>query len=161
MAVNTQKYKNNGFFGIGIMNNVNGLNIGTLWRSAYIMGASYIFTIDKKYKKQMSDVTHTWKKIPLYHYKNFDDFYENQPAATRIIAVELDDEAVMLDQFEHPAQACYLLGNEQAGLAPKILRRCHGIVKLPGHFSLNVAVAGSIVMYDRVARLGSELPQRG
>ena len=119
MAVNTHKYKNNGFFGIGIMNNVNGLNIGTLWRSAYIMGASYIFTIDKKYKKQMSDVTHTWKKIPLYHYKNFDDFYDNQPAATRIIAVELDDEAVMLDQFEHPAQACYLLGNEQAGLAQK------------------------------------------
>ena len=159
MAVKSHKYKNQGFFGIGIMNNVNGLNIGTLWRSAYIMGASYIFTIDKKYKKQMSDVTHTWKKIPLYHYKNFDDFYDNQPTATRIIAIELTEDAIDIADYEHPDQACYLLGNEQAGLAPKILKRCHGIVKLPGHFSLNVAVAGSILMYDRVAKLGGELPQ--
>jgi tRNA G18 (ribose-2'-O)-methylase SpoU len=159
MAVKSHKYKNQGFFGIGIMNNVNGLNIGTLWRSAYIMGASYIFTIDKKYKSQMSDVTKTWKKIPLYHYKNFDEFYDNQPTATRIIAVELDEKATMLAEYEHPNQACYLLGNEQAGLSQKVLKRCHGIVQLPGNFSLNVAVAGSILMYDRVAKLGGELPQ--
>lgn len=47
----TQITQENGFFGIGILNNVDELNIGTLWRSAYILGASFIFTVDRKYKK--------------------------------------------------------------------------------------------------------------
>ena len=78
MAVTSHVYESNGFFGIGIVNNVNHLNIGTLWRSAYILGASYIFTVDKKYKKQLSDVTQTWKKIPLYHYKDIDELSDKQ-----------------------------------------------------------------------------------
>ena len=161
MTVKSHRYESKGFFGIGIMNNVNGLNIGTLWRSAYILGASYIFTVDKKYKKQLSDVTKTWKKIPLYHYKTFDELYENLPASTRLIAAELTDDAVPVAEFEHPERACYLLGNEQSGLSQTVLERCHGVVSLPGEFSLNVAVAGSILMYDRVSKLGGRLPGRG
>ena len=44
----TQK---SGFFGIGIENAKNEYNIGTLWRSAYLMGASFIFTVNTRYKK--------------------------------------------------------------------------------------------------------------
>lgn len=35
-----------GYFGIGIYNGKNTANIGTLWRSAAILGANFIFTID-------------------------------------------------------------------------------------------------------------------
>lgn len=142
----------NGFYGIGILNNVDEINIGTLWRSAFILGASFIFTIDKKYKIQGSDVTKAWSKIPLYHYDSFEAFKQNIPFSTPIVAVELDDHAVDLANFEHPDRAVYLLGNEQCGLPKKVMEQCHFVVKLPGDFSLNVAVTGSILMYDRIAK---------
>ena len=69
-----QQYEADGFFGIGILNSESEENIGTLWRSAHILGAAFIFTIDKRYKKQSTDVTRSWTKIPLYHYENFEEF---------------------------------------------------------------------------------------
>jgi tRNA G18 (ribose-2'-O)-methylase SpoU len=147
------KTKDNGFFGIGIMNNVEELNIGTLWRSAYIMGASFIFTIAKRYKAQSSDVMRSWTKIPLYHYDSFEDLKANLPYSTRIVAVEMGEEAEELGKFEHPEMCVYLLGNERSGLSQNIIDESHGVVKLPGDQSLNVAVAGSIVMYDRINKM--------
>lgn len=153
-----QQYESNNFFGIGILNNVDGLNIGTLWRSAFIMGASFIFTIDKKYKPESSDVTRAWTKIPLYHYQTIDDLKSHLPYSTKLIAVEINAESIPLAQFEHPNRAIYLLGNEQSGLSKKVLSECHSIVSLPGNFSLNVAVAGSILLYDRLSKLPTVLP---
>ncbi len=144
--------QDNGFFGIGIVHNVNETNIGTLWRSAYILGASFIFTIDKKYTTQSSDITAAWSKIPLYHYKTFQAFKQNLPFSTKIVAVEMGESSIPIGKFLHPDRAVYLLGNEQCGLKPNITEQCHSLIKLPGTFSLNVAVAGSIVMYDRVEK---------
>ena len=144
----------NGFFGIGIVNSFDAFNIGTLWRSAYILGASFIFTIDKRYKKQSSDVSKAWSKIPLYHYKDLDGLLDNLPYDTRLIGIEMDEKSVPLADYEHPSRCIYLLGSEQNGLSPQMLERCHGVVSLPGKFSLNVAVTGSIVMYDRCSKRG-------
>ncbi|GJM05100.1 MAG: hypothetical protein DHS20C09_10910 [marine bacterium B5-7] len=141
-----------GFFGIGILNNSDHVNVGTLWRSAYLLGASFIFTVDKKYKHQGSDITKSWTRIPLYHFKTFDDLKDNLSYSTRLIAVEMGDEAVPLMEYEHPDRAVYLLGNEISGLPPQILEQCQALIKLPGDYSLNVAVTGSIVMYDRIAK---------
>ena len=155
MARLKQTYPANGFFGIGIMNNVDELNIGTLWRSAYILGASFIFTVDKKYKKQTTDVVNAWQKIPLYHYDGIDDLIANLPYDTPLIGIELDEDAVAITDFSHPHRCAYLLGNEQSGLPQHVLDKCHRLIQLPGDYSLNVSVAGSIVMYDRLAKLPS------
>jgi tRNA G18 (ribose-2'-O)-methylase SpoU len=155
MARLKQTYEQNGFFGIGIVNNVDEINIGTLWRSAYILGASFIFTVDKKYKKQTTDVTNAWQKIPLYHYNTIEELKENLPYDTPLVAVELEEDAIELADFKHPDRAVYLLGNERSGLSKQILSQCHKVVKLPGSYSLNVSVAGSILMYDRTAKLGN------
>lgn len=40
------------YFGIGIYHVKNEENIGTLWRSANISGADFIFTIDRRYNGQ-------------------------------------------------------------------------------------------------------------
>ena len=160
MARVKQQYEANGFYGIGIMHSYHQDNIGTLWRSAFIMGASFIFTVDKKYKPQCSDVTKAWTKIPLYHYPTLKDLQNNIPYSAPLVGVELTDEAIELDSFEHPPRAIYLLGNEQCGLPPAALDICHSIVKLPGHFSLNVATAGSILMYDRISKVQTKLPAR-
>lgn len=147
-----------GYCGIGIMQHKRDHNIGTLWRSAYILGASYIFTIGKSYKKQTSDVLKTWARIPLFHYEDFDDFKKNLPYDCQLIGVELDDRSEPLHQFNHPKRAVYLLGAEDNGLPPKVRGACHKLIQLPGTNSLNVAVTGSIVLNDRVVKVPTKLP---
>ncbi|WP_448213551.1 RNA methyltransferase [Colwellia sp. MEBiC06753] len=151
MARLKQTYEQNGFFGIGILNNVDEVNIGTLWRSAYILGAAFIFTVDKKYKKQSTDVVNAWQKIPLYHYGSVEELIKHLPYDTRLIGVELDEKSQALATFNHPHRCVYLLGNEQSGLPQAVIDQCHQLIQLPGDYSLNVSVAGSIVMYDRIA----------
>ncbi len=146
------------FFGIGVMHNVHAENIGTLWRSAYIMGAAFIFTVDKKYKQQSGDVFSAWSRIPLYHYRDLADLKAHLPHAARLIGVEMDERAVPLHDYRHPSTGVYLLGSEKHGLTKAAIEACHELVCLPGNFSLNVSVAGSIVMYDRIGKLETTLP---
>lgn len=147
-----------GYYAVGIFKHKTEHNIGTLWRSAYILGASYIFTVGKKYKKQTSDVVRTWSRIPLFHYDTFEDLLQNIPHDCRLVGVEIDDRAVPLHTFEHPKRAIYLLGSEDAGLPQFVKDKCHFIVQLPGNSSLNVAVTGSIVIHDRVSKIPMILP---
>lgn len=144
--------KQRGFFGIGIQNTKTEMNVGTLWRSASILGAAFIFTIGKRYKKQSSDTMASWRHIPLYNYETFDEFYKAIPYDCRLIGVELNENSVPVWRFTHPERCIYLLGAEDAGLSKEALERCHKLVQLPGDYCMNVAVAGSIIMYDRIAK---------
>lgn len=143
-----------GYFGIGIYNGKTTSNIGTLWRSANILGADFIFTIGKRYQKQCSDTMKTPRHIPLYHYSDWDDFFRHIPYGCPVIGVELADNAVPLEQYYHRERCIYLLGAEDYGIPPKILKRCVDVVQLKGDYCMNVSVAGSIVMYDRAAKRG-------
>ncbi|MBA4250967.1 MAG: rRNA methyltransferase [Chlorobiaceae bacterium] len=147
---------NNGFFGIGIYGPKTESNFGTLWRTALIFNANFIFTIGKKFKRQSSDVHNTWAKIPLYTYENFDQLIENIPYSCRLVGVEISKDAIPIQDFVHPKRAIYLLGNETNGLTSDVQSKCHEIISLPGELSLNVAVAGSIVMYDRFTKSKSD-----
>jgi tRNA(Leu) C34 or U34 (ribose-2'-O)-methylase TrmL len=156
-----QTYASEGFFGIGILNPEIEENVGTLWRSAYIMGASFIFIIgSKKFRKQSSDVTHTWNKIPLYLHQDFDEFYQSLPYSTQLIGIEMAENSTPLHSFNHPLRSVYLLGSESCGLPDNVIKKCHSIVSLPGNFSLNVAAAGSILIYDRISKVPTPLPNR-
>jgi len=137
------------FFGIGIVHGKTPENLGVLWRTAQNMGASYIFTIGKRYANQASDTHNAVKSMPYFHYKSVADFLENLPKGVRIVGVEKTKEAEDLDTFQHPKRCVYLLGAEDHGLPKLALVKAHFLVQFPSQFSLNVAVAGSIVMYDR------------
>jgi len=138
-----------GYFSIGIENNKTKFNIGTLWRSSYLFEASYIFTINQRYKKQSSDTQKTWRQIPLFNYDSLDDL--EIPYDCKLVGVELTDSAIDLNEYKHPKRAIYLLGAEDHGLTKKATEKCHEIIKIPypKEQSMNVAVAGSIIMYDR------------
>ena len=73
------------------------------------------------------------------------------PANARLIAVEMNENSHCLENFVHPERAIYLLGAEDHGLSEEMMRGCQ-IVQLPGERSMNVSVAGSIVLYDRVVK---------
>ena len=61
----------------------------------------------------------------------------------------MDENAVDLETFEHPRRCVYLLGAEDNGLSKAAIAKCHHLVKFKSEKSLNVSVAGSIVLYDR------------
>ncbi len=47
-----------------------------------------------------------------------------------------------------------MLGPERAGLSPALLARCRHVVRIPTRFALNLAVAGALVLYDRLLQHG-------
>lgn len=141
-----------GYFGIGIYNGKNTANIGTLWRSAAILGADFIFTIGHRYRKQCSDTMKTPRHIPLFHYESGEDFFNHVPYDCPIVAVELAENSIPLDRYSHRERCIYLLGAEDGGIPSSVLSRCNETVQIIGDHCYNVAVAGSIVMYDRAVK---------
>lgn len=146
--MSTNNFKNE-FFGIGIINGKTPENLGVLWRTAQNMEANFIFTIGNRYAKQACDTHNAVKSIPYYHYDNFDSFLNNLPKGTRIVGVELHKNAENLETFNHPRRCVYLLGAEDHGLSNIAIEKSHFLVKFQSELSINVAVAGSIIMYDR------------
>ena len=142
-----------GFFGIGIQNGKTPENLGVLWRSAQNMGASYIFTIGNRYAKQACDTHKAVGAMPYFHYESFNDFYSNLPKGAMLVGVELDEESEDLETFIHPIRSVYLLGAEDHGLSKLAKEKSHFLVKFKSILSLNVSVAGSIVMYDRQTKM--------
>ncbi|TXK73245.1 RNA methyltransferase [Mesonia sp. HuA40] len=138
-----------GYFGIGIQNGKTPENLGVLWRSAQNLGASFIFTIGNRYHKQACDTHKAVGAMPYFHYDCFTDFYKHLPKSALLIGVEQDKNAKKLENFKHPRRAVYLLGAEDHGLTKEAIKACHLLVEFNSALSLNVAVAGSIVMYDR------------
>ncbi|GAH53934.1 unnamed protein product [marine sediment metagenome] len=138
-----------GYFGIGVYNAKTKMNIGTLWRSAQNFGASFIFTIGKRYKKQASDTTKAYRHIPLYNYETFKDFEKARSFSCPLIGIEQSKKSIDIKNYCHPEQAIYLLGAEDNGLPKKIQKKCQSIIHISTPMCLNVAVAGSIIMFDR------------
>lgn len=142
-----------GFFGVGVINLKTSHNYGTLFRTAHILGADFIFLIGTRFKPQASDTSYAHKNLPVFLYKDFEDFQAHRPYGGELVAIEMMETAIPLHKFEHPKQACYLLGAEDSGIPPSVLEKAQHVVKLEGEMSLNVAVAGSIVIYDRHIKL--------
>lgn len=142
-----------GYFGIGIWNPQYECNIGTLFRSAVAFGAKFIYTIGgQKYRRQASDTLNAPLQIPYYRYEDFEDFYQHIPYGCRLVAIENDGKAKPIENFCHPKNVVYLLGSECQTLPEKILTRCFCSVIIPSSNCLNVSVAGSIILYDRLLK---------
>lgn len=146
--------RSRGYFGVVLYRPKSECNVGTLWRSAFLQDAAFVGTIGARYKRQASDTPNTANHVPLINYSSLDDLIDHLPYSCPIVAVELEDRAKPLPEFWHPERAVYLLGAEDNGIPPSVLNRCHHVVQIPSErpWSMNVAVAGSIVLYDRASK---------
>lgn len=126
-------------------------NVGTLWRSSYLYDVALLATVGRRYVHQSSDTPKTPNKVPLIHFRDIDDLKAHLPNGCPLIGIEMTPDAVALDKFWHPPNAMYILGNEASGLPQKVIDQCHAVVQVPTarEWSLNVSVAGSLVLYDR------------
>lgn len=152
-----QQGQGKGFFAIGIEHSKVSANVGTLMRSAVCFGASYVFVIGARYPRQCSDTVKSWRHVPLFEYADIEDFNDHRPIDVPLIGVELADGAKPLETFAHPDRAIYLLGPEDGSLSLKAQGFCQSLVKFNSRFCLNVAAAGSVVLYDRTAKSSTPL----
>lgn len=144
-----------GFYGIGIVGSKTPLNVGTLWRSAFAMDAAFIFTAGRRYPRQASDTVKAYRHVPMFEFADTNALWDAIPHDCVPVAVELDERARSIDNYVHPERAIYILGAEDYGIQKAVLSRCRDIIQLPGCVCLNVATAGSIVMYDRYVKRGA------
>ena len=144
-----------GYFGIGVEGVSKAMNVGSLFRTAHAFGAAFVFTVAAAYPRKVgghADTSDTPGHVPFYEFPDIDSML--LPEGCVLIGVELTDEAVELPSFYHPQTAAYVLGPERGSLSPELTARCHSVVKIPTRFSVNLGIAGAIVMYDRTISLG-------
>jgi tRNA G18 (ribose-2'-O)-methylase SpoU len=139
---------------IGIIGGKTPANVGTLWRTAHSFGAAYVFTVGARYDRQPSDTSDATKHVPLMAYADLVDFAEHLPHDVTLVGIECGDDASRppkpLATFPHPERAVYFLGAEDTGLPTVSQTLCDTLIAIPGDLCLDVAVAGSIVLYDRI-----------
>ncbi len=144
-----------GYFGIGVEGVSKSANVGALLRTAHAFGAAFCFTVNAGFDSRASrlaDTSDTPRHVPLWRFD--DPATMALPDECVLVGVELLAEATELPAFRHPLSAAYILGPERSGLSPATLARCRHIVRIPTRFALNLAVAGALVLYDRLLQQG-------
>ena len=148
-----------GFFAVGAEGISKPMNLGNLIRSAHAFGASFVFLVNADYsiRSARSDTSQAEHQLPVYDFASVDAL--SLPRGCRLVGCELVDDAVALPSFRHPLNAAYVFGPERSSLSPAMLARCDHVVRIPTRFCINLAVAGAVVMYDRLVSLGRFAPR--
>lgn len=143
-----------GYFAAGVDGISKPMNLGNLLRISHAFGASFFFTIAGRVRlaDAQSDTSRAERHLPLYHFESAADL--RLPEGCQLVGVEITGDAIELPRFKHPLRAAYVFGSERLSLSPETLSRCEHVVKIPTRFSINVGMAGAIVMYDRLLNLG-------
>jgi tRNA G18 (ribose-2'-O)-methylase SpoU len=143
-----------GYFAAGVDGVSKPMNLGNLVRIAHAFGASFFFSVNAqvKFSDAESDTSRSWRDMPVYNHATVEEF--RLPIGCRLVGVEITDDAVELPRFRHPSRAAYVFGAERNSISPAMLARCEFVVKIPTRFSINVGMAGAIVLYDRLISLG-------
>jgi tRNA G18 (ribose-2'-O)-methylase SpoU len=144
-----------GYFGIGVEGISKPMNLGSLFRTAHAFGASFVFTIAAAYDRSqggLADTSDTPANLPFHEFENIAAL--RLPRDCVLVGIELVDDATEMPSFRHPRAAAYVLGAERGSISRELLARCEHVVKIPTRFSVNLAVAGAITMYDRMISTG-------
>lgn len=144
-----------GYFAVGTDGISKPMNLGNLLRIAHAFGGSFFFTIAGRVRlaDAMSDTSDAAGHLPVYQFPGVDDL--RLPQGCDLVGIEITDDAVELPSFRHPLRAAYVFGSERLSLSGAVLSRCRHVVKIPTRFSINVGMAGAIVLYDRMLTLSS------
>jgi tRNA G18 (ribose-2'-O)-methylase SpoU len=140
-----------GYAALGVEGVSKARNAGAVIRTAHAFGASFSFFVGGVINKRQitqTDTSKAVKQMPLYLSGHIKDF--TLPEGCSLVGIEIIDDAHDLPSFRHPRAAAYILGGERTGLSAEMISLCDHIVRIPTRFSLNLAVAGALVLYDRL-----------
>lgn len=132
---------------------MHGLNLGTLLRTCDAVGACMAVP-RLPWVPEALERGNTLRRPACVHWAKRDvvDWLDRQRGAGwRVIGVELADEAIRLGDLPAARERTIaVLGNERTGIPPEAVELLDAAVEIPMvgiGGSLNVAVAGSLVLY--------------
>lgn len=130
-----------------------GANLGTLLRTCDAVGACMAVPASEHYR-QVLDRGDTLARRPHIHWLDRSKLAwveRERRRGSRIVAVELADDATPLTRLDPAAKrTVLLLGHERHGVPEEVWPLIDEVVEIPmvgRGASLNVAVAGSLVLY--------------
>lgn len=134
-------------------------NVGSLVRTAHAAAAEEVILVgDREWNVEAARTAELFTTVTQV--ADISDFRRHlSEKGWNLVAVELDDCAVNLFEAEYPERPCFLLGAEVGGVPAALLDEARLIVQIPQWGlvpSLNLAVAGSIVMYDYLGKLAGK-----
>lgn len=149
------------YFGVGIVGGTKDAHHGTLLRSSYQYGASFICTVGgKHYKHTMrdTDTSKAWCYIPVFSYPSVEKLKNCAPYDCPWVACFDGPGGTPLKEFKHPKRALYLFPGDDTLLLQKILPNCryHILPPRSSHYNeielTTSPILGSMVLYDRYAK---------
>ncbi|HSN54008.1 MAG TPA: TrmH family RNA methyltransferase [Candidatus Sulfomarinibacteraceae bacterium] len=132
-------------------------NVGTLVRTAHAAAAEEVILLgDRDWNVEAARTAELYTRIVQLP---ADSGALRAHLAERrwdLVAVELAEGATPLFEAVYPPRPCFLLGAELGGLPPELVEAAALVVEIPQWGlvpCLNLAVAGSIVVYDHLGKL--------
>lgn len=131
-------------------------NVGSLVRTAHATAASELLLVgEREWNVEAARTAELYTRVLHLADESalLDHLLEQH---FNLVAIELAAGAVNLFEAEYPERPCFLLGAELGGVPQTLLDAAATVVQIPQWGlvpSLNVAVAGSIVIYDYLAKL--------
>lgn len=142
---------NRGYFAVGLCQPKCDNNIGSALRACHVFGAAMLAVqqTSPQHLHAPTDTTQAWKHLPLIR---IEDLRAIIPYGCEPVAVEITDDAIPLPAFVHPERAFYVFGPEDGSVPPDVLAWCPQRVVIPTRRCLNLAMAVSVVLYDRMVK---------
>ena len=155
------KQKPASFFGVGIVGPRKDAHHGTLWRSSYQYGASFICNVGggrmNRHSNRDTDTTKAWCYIPIFSYPTIEHFSRCAPIGCSWVICAKG--GIPLNNFSHPSKAVYLLPGDDEVLLSEMKEKCtnYHLVSPPAITEnmggeITPAIFGSMVLNDRYVK---------
>lgn len=126
-------------------------NLSSLIRnSAWFNNHSVWIVGNKKYDRRGTVGTHNYLDVE-YRKEPLDAIAELKSLGFSVVAAEISDDSVELQNFEFPERVAVIFGEEGLGLSQEVMDACDAVVSIPGRGSprsLNVANTGGIFLWE-------------
>ena len=147
-----------------ILDNVRSLNnIGVIFRSADAFRVKHIYLCGITATPPNKDIQKTalgsTKSVDWSYVKSTIELVKNlQNQNIKVIAVEQAKKATLLQDFKpkNKTEYAFILGHEIKGVCQSVIDQCDEVIEIPQFgtkHSLNIAVCGSIVLWDLFSKI--------
>ncbi len=128
-------------------------NVGMVVRLASCYGLGQVWFTGERVSLDISARRRLPREERMKGYADVDiincDYPFEQFADAVPVAVEVRKTSEPLHSFEHPQNAVYVFGPEDASIAKPHISHCHRFVVIPTKHCLNLATAVATILWDR------------
>lgn len=146
-----------GSVSIGLVNPKSPTNVGSVMRAAGCYQVDEVYYTGERYERGarfQTDTQAARRKIALM---GVDDLLDVVPDGASVVCVELVKGAIPLPSYQHPENAFYIFGPEDGNLRQSLVDKADAVVYVPTIGCMNLAATVNVLLYDRLAKSGSEL----